>query len=302
MAWSVDAQQESQFTMSMFNKLYFNPAYAGVRGMPSAKIMYRKQWFGFDNAPETMLASFDAPMSNDRVGIGVNIFRSKKGITNRWQAGLAYAYNIKFNDATALRLGVEGNMRYYGIDFTDPSVRITESGDPSILDNTDADQYKGNVGAGFYLTHNNYYLGGSITSILSNNLGFNLDNTIRQAEETAHFYLMAGGVFRVSNRFQLQPNLLGKYVKNAPPDLELSLNMIYENRITTGIGYRVGGTGAGESIDLIVLYQAGQVGIGVSYDFPLSDLSQQTVGSLEAMIRYDLVKETDALVNPRFYF
>ena len=47
----VKAQQEAHFTQFMYNQLYFNPAYAGARGMPSFSLIYRNQWIGFKGAP-----------------------------------------------------------------------------------------------------------------------------------------------------------------------------------------------------------------------------------------------------------
>ena len=55
----VYAQQESQFTQFMYNKLLINPAYAGSRGVPSVTAVYRSQWVGFEGAPQSMLATFN---------------------------------------------------------------------------------------------------------------------------------------------------------------------------------------------------------------------------------------------------
>lgn len=302
LAGSAMAQQESQYTMSMFNRLYYNPAYAGVRGMPTVHALYRKQWFGYEGAPVSKLISFNAPLSKDRVGFGLTVSNHQLGITDRWNGSMAYSYKIQFNEETSLRLGVQGSMHYYGIDFSDPSVITTEAGDPSILENTDADIYEGNFGAGFYLIHKNFYFGGSSPSILGNELGFNLDNEIRIAKEAPHFYIMGGALFPLGSGFQFQPSFLGKYVKNAPPNLEVAANFIYDNRITTGIAYRTGNAGSGESVDLILLYQAGRIAVGLAYDFSLGELSRHTVGSLEVMVRYDVFKETVNMANPRFFY
>ncbi|MEL6864503.1 MAG: type IX secretion system membrane protein PorP/SprF [Bacteroidota bacterium] len=302
LSWSAYGQQESQYTMFMHNKLYFNPAYAGVRGIPSAHILYRKQWFGFEGAPESKMISFNTPLSKDRVGFGLNISNHDAGFIRQWIASMAYSYNIRINDETSLRVGLQGSMRYYGIDFSDPAFFALDEGDPSVIEATDTEKYKGNVGAGFYLIHKNFYIGGSSPSILQNSIGFNADNEIRIAQEVPHFYVMSGMLLELNSSFKLQPALLGKYVQNAPPDLEVNCSLIYENRVTTGISYRLGGTGAGESIDIIALYQAGQLALGMAYDFTISEFSQHTVGSLEALVRFDFVKETTKLANPRFFY
>ena len=303
-AMSSWAQQEAQYTMFMYNKQYFNPAYTGVREIASAQLIYRKQWFGFEGAPESKLFSFTAPLSKDKkTAIGLLVSNTEIGFMNNWNGSMSYSYDIRFNDETSVRIGVQGSMKYFGMNFSDPRFYTTEAGDPSVLENIDAETYKFNVGAGFYFMYKNFYFGGSSPSILNNTIGFNPDNFTQTAEEATHFYVMTGILLPVSNSLKVQPSLLGKYVKNAPVDLEVNLSLIYDNRITTGVSYRVGGTtGSGESIDLILLYQAKQIGIGLAYDFVISDFSQQTVGSLEALLRYDFGKEALNMANPRFFY
>ena len=48
--WQVQAQQDHRYTQFMYNKLMYNPAYAGARGVPSISAMYRQQWLGFEGA------------------------------------------------------------------------------------------------------------------------------------------------------------------------------------------------------------------------------------------------------------
>ncbi len=296
-------QQESQYTLFMYNKQYFNPAYAGVRGLASVQLMYRKQWFGFEGAPESKLLSFNAPLSKDKkTAIGVLVSNTEIGFIRKWNGTMAYSYDIKFNDEASVRIGVQGSMKYYGINFSDSRFYTVEGNDPSVLDNTDAEVYKFNVGVGFYFMYNNFFFGGSSPSILNNSIGFNNSPSTKTAEEATHFYLMTGLLWPLSSTVKLQPSLLGKYVKNAPFDLEANLSLIYDNRITTGISYRAGGTGAGESVDLLLMYQAKQLGLGLAYDFPIGELSQHTVGSLEALVRFDFGKEALNMANPRFFY
>jgi len=52
-AMDISAQQNPQYTQYMYNMSVVNPAYAGSKDAVSMGALYRKQWAGFDGAPET---------------------------------------------------------------------------------------------------------------------------------------------------------------------------------------------------------------------------------------------------------
>ena len=79
----------------MYNTLAINPGYAGSKGTASAMALYRKQWMGFEGAPESKLVSFHTPIFGDRVGFGLTIENDQLGITDSWYGSMAYAYRIK---------------------------------------------------------------------------------------------------------------------------------------------------------------------------------------------------------------
>ena len=296
-AWS---QQEPQFTQFMYNKLILNPAYAGAKDIPSITLLYRNQWFGFNGKPETYLVSFDAPIVKDRVGFGLSVANDRIGIQNTWYASMAYSYKVQFTPDMAIRFGLHATVRYLSVDFADQDALIREQNDASIQ-SVDG-KYNGNFGLGAYLTYKEYYFGISVPRFYPNSIGFNEQNVIT-AEESPHFYAMAGGLFPVADRIQLKPSILAKYVENSPFDMDINLSLVYDNRLHAGLGYRIGGTGSGDSVDLTAFFQASnQIGIGVGYDYPLSsEVNDQTAGSLEALIRINLTRERLDMANPRFF-
>ncbi len=298
-----EAQQESQYTMFMYNKLTINPAYAGVRGMPSLTALYRKQWIGFDGAPTSKLISLDAPIFGDRVGFGFTVSNQSIGIMNDWYANMAYSYHIKINDKSAFRFGLQGSMKFQGIDFADPGVYIRESGDPSVMEDETTQDYYINFGTGIYYTYENFYVGVSVPYFIPSEIGFNSDPSLTDiAEISPHYYAMTGAMIPLNEKIHLKPAALVKYVQNAPFDLDLNLSMVYDLRMTLGVSYRLGGSGSGESIDIMAMYQYNQIGLGLAYDYNLHELADHSNGGFEAIIRYDFVKEREDMANPRFFF
>ncbi len=296
------AQQENQFTQFMYNQLYLNPAYSGARGIPYFTAIYRSQWIGFKGAPESKLLSFNSPLFGDRVGFGLTISNHTLGIENKWDASMAYSYHIPISDESSVRFGLQGSVRYQGIDFNDPSVEIREDGDESILYNEQLNKYTGNFGIGMYANIKQTYFGISVPHFFPSELGINPNQVPEIARNYSHFYLMAGTMVPLTKSIKFKPSLLAKYVKNAPFDLDFNASLMFNEVFTAGLSYRLGGDGSGDSVDLLVLYQINSVAIGVAYDASLSEVRETSSGSFEVLLRYDFIKERSDMANPRFFF
>ena len=289
-------QQESQYTQFMNNKLYYNPAFAGNNGTTSITALFRRQWIGFDGAPESKLISASLPLIDNRVGLGIQASVHELGVTKNWYLSMAYSYNLKINDDSNLRLGIHGTMRRLLLDFSKQSLIIQDRTDGSILAGSTSADYYGNIGGGAYYNNKQFYASFSIPNLLENNLSLTNGLDLEQsASEARHYYLMTGMTFVANPKISIQPNILFKYVKNAPFDVDLNLSVIYDQRITGGISYRAGGDrSGGESIDFLLAYKMEQFTVGVSYDFAISEIGRETSGSFEVVARFDLPKK---LVN-----
>ena len=296
------AQQESQYTQFMHNKLTINPAYAGARDVPSLLALYRNQWGGFEGAPKSILFSFNAPLAADKVGFGLTIENHTKGIQQDWGATMAYSYKIVMNDETNVRFGLQGRIRQITYDFASPNLTPRQSNDPAIIDNGQGSLYSGNFGIGAYLTHKSFYLGASVPSLLKPIIGFNDGEPT--AQERPHIYVMSGITLPISETVKIEPSMLFKYVSGPPLDFDFNVSFIFDDRVSTGLSYRLGGDddSFGESIDLTLFYLVSQdLGIGLAYDFTLSKIADYTSGSFEVMLRYDITKRAGDIANPRFF-
>ena len=304
-SFGVKAQQEAHFTQFMYNQLYFNPAYAGARGMPSFTLIYRNQWIGFKGAPTSGLLSFNAPLFGDRVGFGLTVHRESQGIFDTWDAAMAYSYNIQINEESSLRLGLQGKMTYMGIDFSDPSVIIRDPTDESIVYDESTNKYTGNFGAGIHLKIKQMFFGIGAPAFFPSEVGINSNPLVpRIARHSAHFYFIAGTLIPLNKTIQLKPVLMTKYVDGAPISIDLNASLVFNLAFTAGISYRFTGSSNSkhDSFDILALYQINNMAIGAAYDIPVSDISNHTSGSIEILIRYDFIKETTDMANPRFFF
>src|SRR5881394_3635119 len=98
----VQAQQESQFTNYMFNKLIYNPAYAGTQGnYVCANLLYHNQWTNFKStedeskAPITQTFSIHTPfgIGGHEFGAGLSILNDGAG----WQKRLSINGAINYH-------------------------------------------------------------------------------------------------------------------------------------------------------------------------------------------------------------
>jgi type IX secretion system PorP/SprF family membrane protein len=283
----------------MYTKQVINPAYVGSKGIPSIMGLYRKQWIGFDGAPESQLLAFNTPFFDPRVGFGLTVSRYQTGDFQEYVGNLAYSYDLINQKDLNLRFGIMGSLKRLSLDVRQP---IRNSADPVL--NHIGDKFpsiSGNVGAGLYMNVKGAYIGLSVPNILTRKLG--LTDKTKLAEEVPHFYGMAGAIIPIEGTsFQIYPNALFKYVQNAPYSLDLNLSAIYNNMITFGVSYRHGDT-TSDSVDFLAHFQATpEFGIGLAYDLPISKIRSYNSGSVEVMLTYNLGKKNPDLTNPRFFF
>jgi hypothetical protein len=119
---------------------------------------------------------------------------------------------------------------------------------------------------------------------------------------------MSGVLIPLSDNVKFQPQALLKYVKGAPFDADVNFNLIFMDKLTTGISYRLGGSkqnGLGESVSLVISALMGKnLMLGLSYDSTLSQLRQYNSGSVEAVLRYFINGKSSSgnFENGRFFF
>lgn len=298
------AQQDEQFTQFMYNKTFYNPGHAGSNEAPCFTLISRNQWLGIEGAPKTQMLSFNMPLFNQRVGAGANIVRQTIGITETLFAEAVYSYRIRIGRGH-LGMGLMGGVRFFKVNYSE-----AEAIQPTSIDNAiPADlqsKYLPNFGAGLYYSSQKFFIGASVPHILQNSIDFSdIDQNV--SREVRHFYIMGGFLLDLGDKVQIQPQTLLKYVKGAPFDADVNLNLIFSDRVTTGISYRLGGskrTGIGESLSLVMGIQVSDpVLFGISYDYTLSELNKFNNGTIEGVFRYCIGgrSEGNEFISPRFF-
>lgn len=287
-AFCAMAQQEQMFTQFMFNKLAYNPGYAGNFVSPTLTAIYRNQWLGLDGSPKALALSYTQPWLNNRVGLGGNIIRQSIGINTNLTIDLAYAYRIQMKRGT-LAIGMQVSMRNFRQNWADQRIIAIDQNDPGIPTDPKS-KFLPNLGTGVY--YNSYterwYAGIALPRILSNSIDFS-DYGQVLSREVQHVNAMGGLKIKATDDLAVTPQVLLRYAIGAPFDAEMNVSALLYNKFYGGMTYRVGGDTnlIGESIDLALGFQAiDKLFFCFSYDIGLTRLRKHNNGSIEATVRW----------------
>lgn len=181
----LSAQQEPQFSQYMFNRLSYNPGYAGSNGAMCLTGFYRNQWMGMGltdvygeaseaSSGETMNFSFDMPVRFLHGGIGATIISDKIGFRDNIHAKIDYAFRIQFPTGN-LAIGVEAQLfnstldksHLIGADQITQDDQVGTSSDPVLGDLSEQSDFLFDLGAGiYYQIPGKLYIGLSTSKLL----------------------------------------------------------------------------------------------------------------------------------------
>lgn len=287
----VNAQQDPQYTHYMYNTMSVNPGYAGQRDVLSITGLYRTQWVGVDGAPKTITLGVHSPLRNEQVGLGLNVVSDQLGPAKETyiDANFSYTIPVSTSGETKLSFGIKGGLH---ILETDWSKGIFQNPDTAF--NQNLSLVSPTVGAGLYLHSEDWYLGIAVPNFINTKHYNDFQESL--AVERMHFFLIAGYVFDLSESTKLKPAALVKAVSGAPLIADLSVNALFNEKLTLGLSYRWD-----DSVSGLAGFQISEgLFVGYAYDYTTSNLSNYNSGTHEIMLRFELVK-LGKILSPRFF-
>jgi len=294
------AQQDAQYTQFMYNKLGFNPAYAGAVESTTFQVAARQQWLGLEDAPSSQVATLNASLTGAGTGFGARMSRITVGLEQQYNVEGSYAYRIPIGRGSRLGLGVMASARYFNVEYQKATPVQGGGQDIAIPGGTES-KVLPNFGAGIYIDGPSYYFGISAPRLLQNDIDLGSEETII-SREIRHFYFMGGYKFVLNDKLALEPQMLAKYVNGAPFDADFNVTAHVGTSLFTGVSYRLGGSGGGESASaLIGMYLNEHLSMCLTYDLGLSDLKDAQSGSIELVVGYSLGGRSAAtnVIDPR---
>ena len=290
------AQNEGQYSHFMFNRLSYNPAYAGSTGDIQATVLYRNQWLGLKlqpsvaggeagSTPTDLLFSFDLPVRWLHGGLGLTFTSEKIGYHQNNSIALDYAFRIFWGPGN-LSAAIEADLQNYqfntshlrGIDDMtgDPSNPAGATSDPAV-NGQDVSDFLVDLSTGlYYQVPGQYYISLSVKNLL----GAKSDQL--NIQNARNLYLMGGYeyTFPYNPSLKVKPSMLLKTSNFSVFQAELACLLDYENIFWGGLGYRWGDAFTFlAGVNFLKYLQ-----VGVAYDLTTSKLgfaNGRSIGSVE---------------------
>jgi type IX secretion system PorP/SprF family membrane protein len=285
------------YSQYLQNGLLINPAYAGTRGALSAFMSYRLQWMGIPGAPVFQSISLNAPMKNDKVGLGIMAQFMKFGFTKSQSIYVSYAYHIKLKTGR-LSFGLKGGFDRSNTDYS--GILTTTKNDPVFVAN-DKPYFLPNIGAGMYYVADKLFAGVSIPSFLSYR-----KNSSSGSVEAYHSFnnydviFSAGGLITISDVLKFKPSVMIDYSLEKTKKLtqfDINGNFIIGDLIWLGGSYR---TSEQVVVGILQVQLNPQFMFGFSYDYPAGRMNSYSKGSSEFILRYEFGYKVSS-ANPRYF-
>jgi type IX secretion system PorP/SprF family membrane protein len=296
--FSLHAQQEPQFSQYMFNRLSYNPGYAGSNGAICLTGFYRNQWMGMGltdiygepsqaSTGETMNISFDMPVRFLHGGIGATIISDKIGFRDNIHAKIDYAFRIQFPTGN-LAIGIEAQLfnstldmsQLVGADQFTQDDQVGTGIDPVLGDLSEQSDFLFDLGAGIY-----YQIPGKLYIGLSTSKLLETASDKLYWDNRRFYYILAGYEWALPAypSLRILPSALLKtdFISKSAYQVDASLLMEWEHKIWGGMTYRVQ-----DAMVVMGGVAFGDFKLGFSYDIPTSRISTQSAGSLELFARW----------------
>jgi len=283
----VRAQQSPIYSQYMMNGVVINPAYASTDESASLSVVGRNQWVGVDGAPKTATMTFFTPLNQNGTSIGFSAMRESITVQTRTDYNLLASQKVSLSETLQLAMGLQAGMSQY----QEKNSELIST-DPTFANNQS--YWKTQVGFGFALFSENFYLGLSSPAFKS----FDLGNSVNKVKAISHYYLTAAYAARVNDDLLVKPSILLRQAVGSGMQYDINASVLLKEVLWLGASWRSEKTVTG----LVQIRLGTQFQLGYSYDTPLaSNLKGAQTVSHELMLNYRFGWSYDHEILPRVF-
>jgi type IX secretion system PorP/SprF family membrane protein len=285
-----------------------NPAYAGYKEKFNSTIIYRNQWAGLNNSPNTISLMADAAILNNLIGIGGHIMSDKVGAQQTLSVMTDYSYRLKVDDnGSRLSFGLSIGLTQLSID--ENLISPGQPGDPVIESGLLGQRVvRPDFNVGVFFDSKKYSIGLSLTELWGD---------YKVVRKNPQLYLTAATLIPINRDYTIKPSILYKDDFKMQPSLDLNAFLIIKDKIWLGLLWRNGLPFKGRLTKDVTnnpimsalnsltimgeVYIRPDFYIGYAYDIPLTALNKATFGSHEIVLGFSIGKRTKRLLTPRYF-
>ena len=284
---SIKGQQDPLYTQYNYNMNVINPAYAGSKGVFSLGVLGRSQWVGIEGSPRTLTLAAHSPVGKS-VGLGLSVIADRVGPVRETNIFGDFSYTIVTSENSRLALGLKAGVTSLQVN----TLTANNNNDPL---NVPIDRTAPNFGTGAYFYTDKFYAGFSIPNLLKTRYLEKSAGVVSTASEEMHYFITTGYVFDIYDDLKLKPSTMIRGVKNAPLSVDISANLLWQEKFEFGAPYRFNKSFSG----VIGFLLNEDMRIGYSYDQSIGNFGNFNFGSHEIMLLIDFNKRN--LKSPRFF-
>ncbi len=302
----------------MYNKLFVNPAYAGMREAFCFTAIARQQWAGFDGSPRSGVFSADCFLPNvggrGGSGVGVNVMYDQLGFESNMAYRLNYSFHQEIGDGGVLGIGIEAGAFSKRLGPTGSQQWLSTTNwqtDPTIP--TQIKKTVPDLGGGVWYQQRNIWVGVSSTHLNASQINDGIQvvslTTHNLLFQMARHYYVAGGInLPINPSWEIRPSFL---VKSDATVTTVDLNVLamFRQRFWFGASYRFKDAicpMAGFQIPNVNAKSNGMpdggLKIGFAYDYTTSDLKNYNNGTFELFLNYCIPASNIFGVNSERFF
>ena len=290
------SQQDAQYTQYMYNMSVINPGYATDNAeLINLGVLYRAQWVGSVGGPTTGSFFVHGVIGNRMEG-GISIVHDQIGdVVKETNVFADFAYAIPVNENSKISFGVKAGATFFSTNFngfvySDPL--------PDRAFENNLNKTFPNIGIGAFYFNDKFYLGLSVPNLLKSEHLDNNSGIVTSGSEEMHFFLTSGYVFQLNENLKLKPAFMAKAVTGAPISLDITTNVLINEKLELGVGYRLD-----DSVSALANFRILEpLRVGYAYDYTVSNLGRFNSGSHEIFILFDIGKLGNGYdKSPRFF-
>ncbi|KON26412.1 hypothetical protein AC481_07260 [miscellaneous Crenarchaeota group archaeon SMTZ-80] len=275
----------------VYHALAINPAYSGSHDALSTTVLYRNHWTGFKGCPTTMSLSIHTPLANERIGLGFLAMNDNIGVTRETSFIGNYAYRMDLGYGK-LAFGLGAGMIFCCTDWN--KLAAADIDDELLIYNSSTGIMP-DFSVGIYYTTQKYFMGLSVPLFLSHEFDSKANKyIIRNSFKEYNYFYNAGYIFDINSNIRFFPSLLCKYHKGNSFQIDINSQIIFKNRIWSGISYRSNNILVG----MLQCQINKQLRIAYSHDFVIGKLGHYKNNLQEFMINY-IFKYSAEVTGPR---
>lgn len=265
-------QQVPMYNHYLINPFVYNPAMTGASEDINATFARNQRFGSFGQVAVSNYLTADGSLFNDRMGLGMIVYTQNVGAIQQLSSSLSYAYRIKINETSGVRLGLSAGVIDTHVDFS--SLNPETVADPYLTSlRPNAPAFNANVGATYY--SKNFRAGVAVPQVLSGDIRYKGSSAREYYQLSRHFMLTAEYDIHAGNKLVIRPVVLVRYVPSAPVQYDGSLMAIYNKKIWISATYK-----SGYAVQANIGVKAFDfLRIGYSYEFLIGSIAGYNPGA-----------------------